>query len=564
MNSTWPGWQTVRPLGKGSFGTVYEIYREEFGFPQRAALKVITIPQSPEEIEMAYQDGMDQKSVTEYFHSFVEELVSEFALMYQLKGNNTNVVSYEDHMVIQHEDGIGWDILIRMELLKPLPEYIKEHPLSEMDVIHLGIDICHALEICRNYGLIHRDIKPENIFWSEETGYYKLGDFGVARVAEKTVSNFSKKGTYSYMAPEVYRGLPYSFSVDIYSLGILLYRYLNHGRLPFLPKWPEVIKFSDREKALEKRIRGEEIMPDPDQGSEALKKVVLKACAHSTEQRYKSAAELRQDLEAVEAELRKEESVQMTHAVDESETSEKENLTVGFFGEKPTIEKEKTERKKKVVQEIVSEEKIPEVKTEEKVKEKSEDRLKMKRREKNQKTVLMKMPKLYRILGIAVPVLVLIISCLLLIDTADLYSDSFVVNFNVPFQSGHIWECWGVFYYSDLVEVCQDFLKVIPRLLFMELICMGMGNLFEVLFCGQSHLVGKVKRSWRIFSGLSVFLILLVLFLQYHKLTGYFIAFFYQIRCLTPVALAEVVIVSGLTYLISRKSANILISRKKQ
>ena len=252
---TWPGWQSVKLLGEGSFGKVYEIYREEFGFPQRAALKVLTVPTSPSEIESAYQDGMDEKSVTEYFYSFVEELVSEFALMYQLKSNNTNIVSYEDHMVVQHDDGIGWDILIRMELLTPLTKYVAEHPLTERDVIRLGMDICSALAICREKGVIHRDIKPENIFHSE-TGFYKLGDFGVARIAEKTISNFSQKGTYNYMAPEVYRREPYGFAVDIYSLGIVLYRFLNKGRLPFLPPFPDRITFSDREQSLERRMMG--------------------------------------------------------------------------------------------------------------------------------------------------------------------------------------------------------------------------------------------------------------------------------------------------------------------
>lgn len=212
-----------------------------------------------------------------------------------LKGNS-NIVSYEDHMVIPREEEVGWDILIRMELLTPLQAAAAENPLTERDVARLGMDMCRALAVCRSRGIIHRDIKPENIFISRD-GNYKLGDFGVARVAEKTVSAMSRKGTYSYMAPEVYKSEKYGFGADIYSLGIVLYRYLNNNRLPFLPPYPAPIHYSDRESALARRMGGEEI-PMPEKGGEELKRAVLKACAYHVEDRYDSAEGFLEELES--------------------------------------------------------------------------------------------------------------------------------------------------------------------------------------------------------------------------------------------------------------------------
>jgi len=227
-------WYITREIDEGSFGKVFEIERKDFGRTYKAALKAITIPRSQSEIKSIMADGMDADSVTAYFRGFVEELVDEFALMSRLKGNS-NVVSYEDHIVVQHSTGIGWDILIRMELLMPLLDYVSSNALARKDVIQLGIDMCKALELCQKYNIIHRDIKPENIFVSE-VGDYKLGDFGIARTVEKTSSGLSKKGTYTYMAPEVYRGDTYGSSVDIYSLGIVLYRLLNDNRTPFFAR----------------------------------------------------------------------------------------------------------------------------------------------------------------------------------------------------------------------------------------------------------------------------------------------------------------------------------------
>jgi len=289
-------WTLNRLIGEGSFGLVYEAVREDFGRTYKAAVKVITIPQSQSEISSVMADGMNEESVTAYFRSFVEALVDEFSLMSQLKGNS-NVVSYEDHTVIPHTRQIGWDILIRMELLTPMLRFLKEHALTRRDICRLGIDMCKALELCKKYNIIHRDIKPENIFVSE-IGDFKLGDFGIARTVEKTSSGLSKKGTYTYMAPEVYKGNQYGANVDIYSLGIVLYRFLNGNRTPFLPDYPAPITHSDRETALVKRISGEQI-PTPKYADGDFTSIVLKACAYDPGERYTNPAHMRQDLESV-------------------------------------------------------------------------------------------------------------------------------------------------------------------------------------------------------------------------------------------------------------------------
>ena len=290
-------WRIERKIGEGSFGTVYEIRREDFGQVYRAALKVITVPQSETELKNARQEGMDDGSIHTYFYSMVEDIVREFALMSRLKGM-TNVVSYEDHEVVPHDDGMGWDILIRMELLTPLLEYAYDHPFSRRDIIRLGIDMCRALELCQKYNIIHRDVKPENIFVSGG-GDFKLGDFGIARTVEKTMSGMSKKGTYNYMAPEVYRGGAYGFSVDTYSLGVVMYRLLNNNRLPFLPQPPEPITYSQRETALAKRMGGEQ-PPAPVNAGGRLGEIVLRACAFAPEDRYSSPGQMRQELEAIQ------------------------------------------------------------------------------------------------------------------------------------------------------------------------------------------------------------------------------------------------------------------------
>ena len=181
----WPGWEKVRKIGEGGFGAVYEIQRDVFGTIEKAALKVISIPQNESDVEDLSGDGYDVASIAQTYQNHLESIVQEYSLMAALKGNS-NIVDCDDLMYIPRETGFGWDILIKMELLTPLTKSLGKF-ITEEQIIMLGIDICNALVLCKSRNIVHRDIKPQNIFVSNY-GQYKLGDFGIAKVAEKTSS----------------------------------------------------------------------------------------------------------------------------------------------------------------------------------------------------------------------------------------------------------------------------------------------------------------------------------------------------------------------------------------
>ncbi|MBQ6568699.1 MAG: serine/threonine protein kinase [Clostridia bacterium] len=297
----WGSWWVDGVLGEGSFGMVYRVYRDDLGERIYSAVKVISISQNDGQLSELCAAGMSQETMRGYCQSFVHEIIGELGLMQKFRGNS-NIVSYEDHFVVEREDIIGADIVLRMELLTPLNNYINQKGFYVSDVVTMGIDLCHALELCAMHSIVHRDIKPGNIFISD-AGSYKLGDFGIARSIEKGTGELSKKGTYSYMAPEVYQGSPYDATIDLYSLGIVMYRLLNSYRLPFLPLPPASIDYGDNEKALSKRLGGYP-MPRPIAAPEPLAKIVLKACDYRPENRFSSPAELRAALENIMERIR--------------------------------------------------------------------------------------------------------------------------------------------------------------------------------------------------------------------------------------------------------------------
>ena len=286
--TTWPGWQMVKKLGEGSYGSVYEIAKEAGGITYRAALKVISVPTSPEEIEDGYRESWyeTERDAKTYYADQIARVTREFEIMERIS-DCPNIVKCLDHMILPHEDGIGADILICMELLTPLDRWRRSNDISPKEVVKIGMDICRALEVCQAQDppILHRDIKIANIMRAED-GSYKLGDFGVSRVMEGTKSAHTVVGTENYMAPEVYYGKSYKITADIYSLGIVLYRLLNYNRNPFLPSnGPLNVAMQEAAKAA--RLGGEAV-PEPALGSEMLKKVVLMALNPDPEQRFRT------------------------------------------------------------------------------------------------------------------------------------------------------------------------------------------------------------------------------------------------------------------------------------
>ena len=287
-------WYIKEYIGRGSYGQVYRIEKEDISGSYSSAMKIISI--GGENDAVGFSGGMTQENLDEYYGDLIRNIIREFKMMEKLKGN-TNIVCYEDHEIRKRNDGAGYDIFIRMEQLVPINKHFGTTFPGEDEVIKLGIDMCRALELCHKNNIIHRDVKPQNIFVSP-TGDYKLGDFGVARNFENTVGEFSAKGTFDYMAPEVQLRQPYGVTADIFSLGAVLYKLMNNGRIAFLPDYPETVRSSDYEIALEKRLNGE-TPKRPVLAGNPFSNIIIKACMSDPSQRYDSAEKMRADLERV-------------------------------------------------------------------------------------------------------------------------------------------------------------------------------------------------------------------------------------------------------------------------
>lgn len=287
----WGEWYIVKRLGQGSFGTVYLAEKSELGKKYYSAIKHIKLPVDDHASDELYSETDETRQ--KYYDDMLHTLMQEIEINYRLKGL-TNIVSYEEHKVYPRESEPGYDVFIKMELLTSLTDHIKSTPITVGDVVRLGKDICTALTVLQQDRIVHRDIKPANIF-IHSGGYFKLGDFGVARTMEKTLSSMSVKGTIAYMPPEIRQGGDGDYRVDVYSLGLVLYRLLNGNRAPFLPLPPASITYNADMQAHKRRLQGEDL-PPPAMADERLSAIILRACAYRSEDRYLDAAHFRDDL----------------------------------------------------------------------------------------------------------------------------------------------------------------------------------------------------------------------------------------------------------------------------
>ncbi len=218
-------YRVVGKLGEGGMGTVYLAEHPQIG--KKVAVKTLHA-----------RLCADPELVSRFFH----EAKAVNAI------GHPNIVDIADFG--ETADGTHYFV---MELLqgKTLRQHLTAHgPLEVMRALSLARQVADAVGAAHRVGIVHRDLKPDNIFLLEGTGggpeRVKLFDFGVAKLssapAEHKTAPGMMVGTPYYMAPEQFEGRSNDASVDIYSLGVVLYEMLT-GEVPFAQKsLPELLE----------------------------------------------------------------------------------------------------------------------------------------------------------------------------------------------------------------------------------------------------------------------------------------------------------------------------------
>ena len=293
LNPVFGQWYVDRQLGNGTDGKVFTIYKEKYdGTRETAIMKMLRLGENRNE-RKTFNLNEEKEETNEGFYKIIETIQKNIETV-KKTDNGKFFIRYEDLELRKASDGKGLLVLIRLEEGKSLAEVLKGFSFTLEETYRLGINICQALQKCRSFGYIYPNLKPENILFDKE-GRCKIGDFGSFSCLEPAKTSISYKRTQYYMAPEFIKTGNINCTCDTYSLGLILYMLTNCNRLPFTEPYPENVTVNSLNESTNKRIYGEE-MPKPVHASDALWKIIRKACAFKPNDRYFTPEQMLSDL----------------------------------------------------------------------------------------------------------------------------------------------------------------------------------------------------------------------------------------------------------------------------
>ncbi|MCW2607104.1 MAG: serine/threonine protein kinase [Frankiales bacterium] len=191
----------------------------------------------------------------------------------------------------EDEDGVPFIVMERVEGRTLRDVLQTEGRLLPQRALEVTADVCAALQVAHEAGIVHRDVKPGNVMLTSE-GEVKVMDFGIARAMADTAATMTQAavvGTAAYLSPEQARGEHVDARSDLYSSGCLLYELVT-GAPPFTGDSPVAVAYQHvREDPVLPTAYDTSLSPDVDA-------VVLKAMAKNPANRYQSATDMREDL----------------------------------------------------------------------------------------------------------------------------------------------------------------------------------------------------------------------------------------------------------------------------
>jgi len=276
-------------IADGGMGSVYRAERVDADFEQQVAIKLL--PPHQVDPKAAERFAEERRILATLEHPNIARLLDG--------GMLDNGSPY---LVMEHVNGVSIDT------------YCRDNALGNRDIINIVLRICDAVQFAHRKLVVHRDIKPSNIL-VDATGTPKLLDFGIAKLLDPGQESAALTRadwrilTPLYASPEQVEGKPITTAVDVYGVGLLLYRLLT-GRLPYATSGDRP---SDIERAI---VSTPAVSPSTAVGSAAseshpehwarsqqralkgdLDTILLTALRKEPERRYASVALLADDLE---------------------------------------------------------------------------------------------------------------------------------------------------------------------------------------------------------------------------------------------------------------------------
>ncbi len=242
----------------------------------RYMVKIISIPASQRQMEALLLTGAfpNELKAQEYFAQLADTVVQEAELLARLS-RAEGYLAYQGSQIIKMQEGVGFEVYLLAQYRESLEDQIRHTPITHLDAVNLGLDMCAALAVSRRSGYLYLNLKPANIYKTEHRGFC-IGDLGFLKLSSLGFASFPEKYRGPYTAPEIQDAMsPMNETLDIYALGLSLYQVYNNGQLPELDDQP---------------------LPPPLYADYEMSQIILKACAVNPADRWQTPDQMGQAL----------------------------------------------------------------------------------------------------------------------------------------------------------------------------------------------------------------------------------------------------------------------------
>ncbi len=271
------GFLIGEPISEHHGVSCYPAMRENTD--ERYILKVISIPASQVQLDALLLSGAysNQEEARAYFEELAQGVTAEIKVLeklHMLEG----FMPYTAHQTVPMEEDVGYQVYLISPYKRSLERQFTIEPLTHLAAVNLGLDLCAALAASRRAGFLYLDLKPSNIFLSENKGCC-IGDLGFMPMNSLKYASLPDKYRSRYTAPEVSDAFAsLSDTMDIYSLGLVLYQIYNNNQLPFDGDMPT------------------EPLAPPMYADYEMAEIILKACALDPAERWQDPVQMGQAL----------------------------------------------------------------------------------------------------------------------------------------------------------------------------------------------------------------------------------------------------------------------------
>ena len=242
----------------------------------RYILKIISIPASQIRLQALLMTGAykTEEDAMQYFVTLSKEVTQEVAALEKLAGLE-GFLPYEACQVVKKQNEIGLDIYLLSPYRKSLQRHMKKNVMSHLAAINLGLDLCACMALCRQVGYLFVDLKPSNIYLLDDKTF-RIGDIGFMNLSGLKYASLPERYLSEYTAPEITDAFcEINTTVDIFSIGLILYQIYNGGVLP---------------------KKGE--LAAPEYADYELAEIIMKACDSDPAKRWQDPVQMGQALKS--------------------------------------------------------------------------------------------------------------------------------------------------------------------------------------------------------------------------------------------------------------------------